>query len=53
MQLSLLEELEPNQGKRAYVVAPTLPPKPAEEVSAHGGAPKSIYVRSMCYLSGD
>ncbi|KAM0899166.1 hypothetical protein ACQ4PT_021464 [Festuca glaucescens] len=46
MQLSLLlEELEANQGNLAYAVAPTPPPKPAEEVAARGGAPKSIWAR--------
>jgi butyrate response factor 1 len=52
MQLSLLlEELEANQGKQAYAVAPTPPLKPADEAAARGGAPKSISIRSKCYLS--
>jgi butyrate response factor 1 len=49
VQLSLLlEELEANQ---AYAVAPTPPLKPADEAAARGGAPKSISIRSKCYLS--
>ena len=52
MHLSLLlEELEADQGKRAIAPAPTPPPKPTEEVAARGGAPKSISIRSKCYLS--
>jgi butyrate response factor 1 len=52
VQLSLLlEELEANQGNLAYAVAPAPPPKLAEEAAARGGAPKSISIRSKCYLS--
>jgi butyrate response factor 1 len=53
VQLSLLlEELEANQGNQAYAAAPTAPPKPADEAAAaRGGAPKSISIRSKCYLS--
>uniref|UniRef100_A0ACD5XF27 Uncharacterized protein n=2 Tax=Avena sativa TaxID=4498 RepID=A0ACD5XF27_AVESA len=52
MQLSLLlEELEAYKGKQACAVEPALPPKPAEEAAARGGAPKSISIRSRCYLS--
>ncbi|XP_047084205.1 putative zinc finger CCCH domain-containing protein 21 [Lolium rigidum] len=52
VQLSLLlEELEANRGNLAYAAAPAPPLKPAEEAAARGGAPKSISIRSKCYLS--